>query len=151
MRVGSHHDGALSIPSPQSSPLREVERRITSLSFSAPTELAHQFHRFVDHLRSDVERGTEADRVLARTKGQNTKVEEAVPKFFARFRIGKIEREKYSAAARSRNQRFFGLQIAQLIEELGSNFRGVLNQTFLLDDAQIMGRAHHIGEVSTPR
>src|ERR1700760_731216 len=123
--------------------------RSSSLA-SLPTELAHQFHRFVDHLRSDVERGTEADRVLAGTKSQNTEIEEAVPKFFARFRIGQIEREKYAAAARSRNQRFFALQIAQLIEEIGAYFGGVLNQTFLFDDAQVMGRAHHVGEVSAP-
>jgi len=44
-----------------------------------------------------------------------------------------------------------GLQITQLIEEIGTYFPGVFNQAFLLDDAQIMGRAHHIGEVSAPR
>src|SRR6266404_8555249 len=107
--------------------------RALAISFSLSAIFAHQFHRFVDHLRSDVERGTEADRILAGTKGQNTKVEEAVPKFFARFRIGKIEREKYSAATRSGNQRFFRLQIAQLIEEIGPYLPGVLNQLFLLD------------------
>jgi hypothetical protein len=107
--------------------------------------------RFVDHLRSDVQRGTKADRVFAGAKRQSTKFKEAVPKFFARFRVGKIEREKQSAAARGGNQRFFRLKIAQLIEEIGACFRGVLNQTFLLDNAQIMRRAHHIGEVSAPR
>ena len=65
-------------------------------------------------------------------KRQHTKIEEAVPKFFARFRIGQIEGEKYSAAARGGNQRLFRLQIAQLIEEIGAHFRGVLNQMFLL-------------------
>src|SRR6267154_4421103 len=125
--------------------------RALPISFSLSAILAHQFHRFVDHLRSDVERGAEADRVLAGTKGQNTKVEEAMPKFFARFPIGEIEGEKYSATARGGNQRFFRLQVAQLIEEIGPYFRGVLNQTFLLDDAQIMGRAHHICEVPAPR
>src|SRR5882757_1487065 len=131
--------------------LHDSALRSSSLA-SLPTELAHQFHRFVDHLRSDVERGTEADRVLAGAKSQHTKIKKAVPEFFARFRIGKIEREKYSAAARRGNQsrRRSGLQIAQLIEEIGTCFRGVLNQTFLLDNAQIMGRAHHIGEVPAP-
>src|SRR6476469_11181507 len=105
-------------------------------SFRAPalgTILTHQFHRFIDHFRSDIQRRTKSNRVLARAKGQNTKIEEAMPKFLARFRIGKIEREKYSAAARSGNQRFFRLQIAQLIEEIGTCLTGVLNQTFLLD------------------
>src|SRR6266446_6725031 len=140
-------------PRPHATRVRSPEPPTHHHSFRAPALAAifpHQLHRFIDHFRSDVERGTEADRVLTGAKSQHTKIEEAVPKFFARFRIGKIEREKYSAAARSGNQRFFRLQIAQLIEEIGSNFRGVLNQTFLLDDAQTMGRAHHIGEVSTP-
>src|SRR5262249_52961812 len=107
--------------------------------------------RFINHVRRDVERRTETDRVLAGAKRQHTKIEEAVPKLFTRFRIGKIEREEYSPAARGGNQRLFVLQIAQLIEEIRADFSGVLNQTFLLDDAQIMGRAHHIGEVSAPR
>src|SRR5215472_73297 len=115
-----------------------------------PTKFAHQLHRFVDRFRSDIQRRTKTDRVLAGTKRQNTEIEEAVPKFFARFRIGKIEREKYSATARSRNQRLFRLQIAQLIQEIGAHLPGVLNQTFLLDDAQIMRRAHHIGEIPAP-
>src|SRR5439155_7440045 len=122
----------------------------TASFVSLPTELAHQLHRFINRFRSDIQRRTKSNRILAGAKSQHTKVEEAVPKFFARFRIGKIEREKYSAAACGGNQRLFGLQIAQLIEEIGTYFRGVLNQTFLLDDAQIMGRAHHVGEVSAP-
>ena len=121
-----------------------------SRSFSFAAIFPHRIHRFIDGFRSDVERRTETDRVFARAKRQNTEVEEAMPKLFARFRIGKIEREKYSAAARSGNQRLFRLQFAQLIEEIGTNFSGILNQMFLLDDAQIMGLAHHIGEVSAP-
>src|SRR5881394_932663 len=61
-------------------------------SFSLPAIFAHQFDRFIDHFGSDVERGTKADRVLAGAQRQNTEVEKAVPKFFARFRVGKIER-----------------------------------------------------------
>ena len=120
---------------------------------SLPAELSHQFYRLINHFRSDVERGTETDRILAGTKRQNTEIEEAVPKFFARFRIGEIEREKYPAAPRSGNQSrsISGLQIAQLIEEIGTYLSGVLNQTFLLDNAQVMGRTHHIGEVPAPR
>src|SRR6201993_562456 len=116
-----------------------------------PAELPHQLYRFIDNFRSDIERRTKTDRVLAGAKRQKTKVEKAGPKFFARFGIGKIEREKYSAAARGGNQRLFRLQIAQLIQEIGTYFRSVLNQTFPFDNAQIMGRAHHIGEVSAPR
>src|SRR6478752_1974142 len=129
--------------------MKRLKGSTTSFA-SLPTELAHQFHRFVDHLWSDVERGTEADRVLAGTKSPHTKIKKGVPKFFARFRIGKIEREKYSAPARSGNQRFFGLQIAQLIEEIGAHFRVFLNHMFLLDISYIMRRAHHIGEVPAP-
>src|SRR6478735_7731795 len=116
-----------------------------------PAEFAHQFYCLINHFRGDVERWTEADRVFAGTKCQNAELEEAVPKFFARFRIGEIEREKYSATASGGNQRLFVLQIAKLIEEVGTYFSGVLNQTFLLDNAQIMRRAHHIGEVPAPR
>ena len=89
--------------------------------------------------------------MLAGTKCENTEVEETLPKFFARFRVRQIESEKQPPAARSGNQRLLGLQITQLIEEIGTYFPGVFNQAFLLDDAQIMGRAHHIGEVSAPR
>src|SRR4030095_2512574 len=123
----------------------------TILPASLPTKFAHQLHRFVDRFRSDIERRTKTDRVVAGAQRPHTKVEEAVPKLFARFRIGKVECEKYSAAARGGNQRLFRLQIAQLIEEIGTYFPGVLHQTFLLDDAQIMGRTHHISEVSAPR
>src|SRR5262249_30903347 len=123
----------------------------TILSASLSAEFAHQFHRFIDGFRGDVERRTEPDRVFARAKRQNTEVEKPMPKLFARFRIVKIERKKYSAATRRRNQRLFGLQFAQLIQEIRTNFSGVLNQPFLLDDAQIMRRAHHISEVSAPR
>src|SRR5262249_23710699 len=124
----------------------------TILPASLPAELAHQFYCLINHFRSDIERRTETDRVFAGTKSQNTEVEEAVPKFFARFRIGQIERKKYSAAACGRNQSrsISGLQIAQLIEEIGTYLSGVLNQTFLLDNAQVMGRAHHVSEVPTP-
>jgi len=83
-----------------------------------------------------------------RTKSQHTKIKKAVPKFFARFSHREDRPEKYSAAARGGNQRFFGLQIAAVDPGNSPYFPGVLNQTLLLDDAQIMGRAHHIGEVS---
>src|SRR3989442_13507324 len=69
--------------------------RALPVSFSLSAIFAHQFHRFINRFRSDVERGTEADRGLTGTKGPNTKVKEAVAKFFARFRIGKIGSEKY--------------------------------------------------------
>src|SRR4051812_25356012 len=115
-----------------------------------PAISPHQFDRFIDHISSDIERGTKADRVFAGAKRQHSEIEEAVPKFFARLRVGKIEREKYSTAARSGDQRLFHLQVAQSIEEIGTYFRSVLDQTFLLDNAQIMRRAHHIGEVSAP-
>src|SRR6185436_6978161 len=125
----------------------------TILAAPLPAEFAHQFHCLINHFHSDVERGTETDRILAGTKRQNTEIEEAVPKFFARFRIGEIEREKYPAAPRSGNQSrsISGLQIAQLSEEISTDFAGVLNQTFLLDNAQVMGRAHHVSEVPAPR
>src|SRR5207244_1686006 len=58
------------------------------------TELAHGFHRFINHAGGNIERGTETDRVLTRTKSQDAAVEEAMPKFFSRFRIGQIEGEK---------------------------------------------------------
>src|ERR1700756_2392646 len=80
-----------------------------ALPMSLSAEFAHQLHRFVDHLGSDVERRTETNRVFAGPKRQNTEVEEAMPKFFARFRIRKVERKKYSAAACGGNQRLFGL------------------------------------------
>src|SRR4029434_10819723 len=120
------------------SPLDEGERWSISRSFSFAAKLPHQLHRFIDSFCLDVERRTETDRVFAGAKRQNTKVEEAVPKFFPRFRIGEIEREEYSAAARCGNQRLFRLQIAQLIEEIRADFRRILDQAFLLDDAQIM-------------
>src|SRR5215475_16198348 len=106
---------------------------------SLPAELAHQFNRFINHVRGNIERGTKANRVLAGAKRQNSEVEEAMPKFFARFRIGKIERKEYSSAARGGNQRLFRLQLAQSIDEIGADFAGVIDQTFLLDDPQIMG------------
>src|SRR4029077_21204066 len=80
-----------------------------ALLASLPAELPHHFHRSINRFGSDVERRTETDRVLAGAKRQDTKVEEAMPKFFARFRIGKIERQKYSTAARGGNQRLFRL------------------------------------------
>jgi hypothetical protein len=57
-------------------------------------KFAHQFHRFIDNAGGDIERGTETDRVLTRTKSQDAAIEEAVPKFFSRFWIGQIEGEK---------------------------------------------------------
>src|ERR1700757_3832091 len=128
----------------------DAQRSTASLA-PLSAELPHQLYRFIDNFRSDIERRTKANRILAGAKSQNAKIEKAVPKFFARFRIREIEREKYSAATRGGNQRLFRLQIAQLIQEIGTYFRSVLNQTFPFDNAQIMGRAHHIGEVSAPR
>src|SRR5439155_25355565 len=92
----------------------------------------------------------ESDRILAGAKSQHTKVKEAVPKFFARFCIGKIERQKYSAAARGGNQWLFALQVAQLIRKICAHLRRILDQTFLFDDAQIMDRAHHVGKTAAP-
>src|SRR5438552_18653305 len=67
--------------------------RALPISFSLSVIFAHQFHRFVDYLRSDVERRTEADRVLTGTKNQHTKTKKAEQKIIARTHIGKIERE----------------------------------------------------------
>src|SRR4029077_13321417 len=71
--------------------VRSPEPPIHHHSFRAPALaaiFAHQLHRLVNHFRSDIERGTKADRVFAGAKTQHTKIEEAVPKFFACFRIG---------------------------------------------------------------
>jgi hypothetical protein len=101
--------------------------RLPYLLVSLATKFPHQLHRFVDHFRSDIERRTKSNRILAGAKTQHTKIKKAVPKFFARFRVRKIEREKYSAPASGGNQGLFRLQIAQLIEEIGSCFSGALN------------------------
>src|SRR6478672_7908979 len=121
-------------PRPHASRVRSPEPPTHHDSFRAPALAAifpHQFDRLIDHLRSDIQRRTKSNRILSCAKSQNTKVEKAVPKFFARFRVGEIEREKYSAAACCGNQRLFRLQITQLIQKIGTYFRGVLNQTFL--------------------
>src|SRR5205823_5992694 len=122
----------------------------TFLLAPLPAEFAHQLHRLINYFRRNIESRAHTDRIVAGTKCENTEVEETVPKFFAGFRVRQIESEKQSPAAGGGNQWLFRLQIAQLLEEIRADLRGVLNQTFLLDDAQIMGRAHHIGEVSTP-
>src|SRR4030095_4437049 len=77
----------------------------TALLASLPAIFAHCIHRFINHVRRDVERGTKADRVLTRAERQHTKIKKAVPKFLTRFRIGKIESKKYSATSRGRNHR----------------------------------------------
>ena len=46
--------------------------------------------------------------------------------------------------------RLFALQVAQLIQKICAHFRGVLHQMFFFDDAQKMGRAHHVREISAP-
>ena len=61
--------------------------RLAYLFASLSAEFPHQLHRFINSFRRDIERGTEADRVLAGAKRQNAKIEEAVPEFFARFRV----------------------------------------------------------------
>ena len=68
--------------------------RFKVLAPSLPTKFPHQFHRFIDNAGGNIERGTETDRVLTRTKSQDAAIEEAVPKFFSRFWIGQIEGEK---------------------------------------------------------
>src|SRR5258708_35420188 len=119
-------------------------------SFPLPEILAHKSHRFVDPLRRNIERRAKPNRILARAKRENSEIEEALPEFFARFWVGKIESEKHSPAAHSGNNWLFALQIAELIEKIGAHLRGVLDQVFSLDNAQIMGGAHHIGEISAP-
>src|SRR6516164_4492209 len=104
---------------------RSAARPAVALPTSLSAKLAHQLYRFINRFSSDVERRTETDRVFSGTKRQDTEVEEAMPKFFARLCVGKIEREKYAAAASGGNQWLFGLQIAQLIEEIGAYFPGV--------------------------
>ncbi len=81
---------------------------------------------------------------------QNAKIEKTFPKFFAGLRIGKIECKKETPAARGGDHWFLALQIAELIQEVCAHFRGVLDKMFFLDDAQEMGRAHHISEISAP-
>src|SRR6266481_8431851 len=115
-----------------------------------PTEFAHHSDRFINHCVCNIKRGTETDRVLTRTKSQDAEIEEAVPKLFARFRVGQIEGEKQSTATRSGNQRLLTLQLAQLLEEICAYLRGVLHKMLLLDNAQVMRRAHHVGEISAP-
>jgi hypothetical protein len=83
-------------------------------------------------------------------KRQHTEIEKAFPKFIARFRIGQIERDEQLRGRAPRKSSALPLQIAQLIEKIGADFRGVLDQIFLFDDAQIMRRAHHVGEISAP-
>ena len=70
--------------------------RIARFKVLAPAlaVLTHQFNRFIDNAGGNIERGTEPDRVLTRTKSQDAAIEEAVPKFFSRFWIGQIEGEK---------------------------------------------------------
>ena len=50
--------------------------------------LAQQFHGFVDNLRRDIERGTETNRAFARFQNQDSAIEQTLPEFIARFRIG---------------------------------------------------------------
>src|SRR5437773_1276175 len=117
---------------------------------SLPTIFPHCIRRFVDNVGCGIECRTETDRVFARTKSQDSEIEEAFPEFLPRFCVGQIEGEKQSPAARSGNQRFFALQIAELIQKICAHLRGVLNQMFFLDDPQKMRRAHHVGEIAAP-
>src|SRR6478672_7814901 len=58
-------------PRPHASRMRSPEPPTHHHSFRAPalrTELPHQLHRFVDHSRSDIQRGTKANRILAGAK-----------------------------------------------------------------------------------
>src|SRR5438046_1230502 len=121
-----------------------------SSSFPFAAVLPHQSHRFVDNFGGDIERRTETNRILARTQRENTKIEKAFPEFLARLRIWKIECEKQAPSARGGNDRLFALQIEELIEEISTHFACVLHEMLFLDDAQVMGRAHHIGEISAP-
>src|SRR6266576_7252729 len=86
-----------------------------------PAKFAHQFDRFINHFRGDIQRGTESNRVLPRAKRKNTEIEETLPKFLARFCVGQIEGEEQAAAARPRNQRLLALQITQLIQEISAH------------------------------
>src|SRR5438874_12384248 len=116
-----------------------------------PAKFAHYLDRFINHFRGDIQRGTESNRILARAKRKNTEIEETLPKFLARLCVGQIEGKEQPPAARRRNQRLLTLQITQLIQKISTHLRGVLNKMFLLDDAQVMCRAHHIGEIAAPR
>ena len=92
--------------------LRDQHDRNRAARFSfapAPAEFAHQFDRFIDNIRRQVECRPEPDRALARAQRQHAELEESSPEFFARFWIGQIEREKQPTATRSRDGRFFAL------------------------------------------
>src|SRR5712691_11062286 len=86
------------------------------------TTLACQSHRFVDNFGRDIERGTETNRILARTKRENTQIEKTFPEFLARLRIRKIECEKQAPSAHGGNDRLFALQTDELIEEISTHF-----------------------------
>src|SRR5712691_3080267 len=98
------------------------------------TTLACQSHRFVDNFGRDIERGTETNRILARTKRENTKIEKTFPEFLARLRIRKIECEKQAPSARGRNHRLFALQIAELTQEVCAHFCSILHQMLFVDN-----------------
>src|SRR5436853_6021136 len=111
-------------------PLKKDQRCFASLNMTgsklsfAPllAKFAHQLHRFIDNFRRNIERRTTPDRVFTGTQGENTKVEKALPEPFARLRIGKIECEKQTLAARGGNQRLFVLQLMQLIQKICAHF-----------------------------
>src|SRR4029077_466417 len=117
-------------------------------SFSLAAILPHQVHRFIDNLRSHVERGPETDRLFAGAQRKHAEIEQTFPHLFARLRIRQIEGEEHTATAYSLNKLELALQSAKLIEEICAHFPGVLDQMFLLDDAHEMRRTHHVGEIS---
>src|SRR6266576_3436781 len=130
---------------------RAYPELFASLFPPLPAKFAHYLDRFINHVRGDIQRGTESNRVLPRAKCKNTEIKETLPKFLACFGVGQIEGKEQAAAARRRNQRLLALQITQLIQKISTHLRGVLHKMFLLDDAQVMCRAHHSGEIFAPR
>src|ERR1700686_208216 len=91
-------------------------------SFSLPAIFAHQLHRFIENIRSGVERGPETDRLFAGAQRKHAEIEQTFPHFFARFRIRQIEGEEHTATADSLNKIEFALQSAKLIEEICAHF-----------------------------
>src|SRR5437867_9404268 len=78
--------------------------RFVSSSFSLSAILPHQVHRFIDNLRSHVERGPETDRLFAGAQRKHAEIEQTFPHLFARLRIRQIEGEEHTATAYSLNK-----------------------------------------------